>query len=57
MKAIGNEEISDDFRRGMDDCINGVKHQNGSDEYNRGYGSQYEHDEIAENQSVMGWKL
>ena len=56
MKAIGNEEISDDFRRGIDDCINGVKHQNGSDEYNRGYGSQYEHDEIAENQSVMGCK-
>ena len=56
MKTIGNEKISDDFRRGMDDCINGVKHQNGSDEYNRGYGSQYEHDEIAENQSVIRCK-
>ena len=33
---------TDDFLRGQKDCKAGKPHKSGSDDYNRGYATQYE---------------
>ena len=47
MKAIGDMEFVRDFLRGAADCRNGERHKAGSDAYNRGFATQYEHQERA----------
>lgn len=35
---------ADDFLQGQKDCQQGIPHKNGSDSYNRGYATQYQHE-------------
>ena len=39
--------VADDFLRGQRDCKNGMPHKSGqSESYDRGYGAQYEAEQI-----------
>lgn len=47
-KPVAKAELSEaelksheDYERGVQDCIDGVKHENQSTAYNEGYGFQY----------------
>lgn len=45
--------FSEDFLQGQRDCINGKQHEAGKGEgYNRGYGSQYESDQITTEMNI-----
>lgn len=52
MKAIGNIQFVSDFMRGASDCRNGEPHKAGSDAYNRGFATQYEHEQIKTEASI-----
>ena len=39
------DDFSSEFIQGMKDCKDGVWHQDKSDAYNRGFGTQYQHEQ------------